>query len=420
MASTRRIFLKDAALGIAGLTLSPFPLSATDTVGLKSLYEQHLWFELRDALARAKQPPDLYLGVSAAAFNDLPKAESYLRQAIAKAPNSSNASDAHEFLGYIYARSGRYRDTVQQLDAMLKSQPDRADVKNVRAIFQSFSRHPDQSIENLQLTSVRGSVAKDGAMFPASVHGKTVHWALDTDLNLSTMSEAEALWLGVSVDDVSVQAGDAAGGTTQARTAIVDELLIGSVRVENVAFLILPDSQPPMVGAAQGERGLIGLPVALALRAISWKSSGEFQLGLRPDTDRTLPAEPNLCLDGLSPVTRVECEGKPTDFIFDTGNQAGTELWSRFATDFAAAVNARGKKGTMTETEIGGSTERDVIRLPELHLRVGGMEVVLQSPPVLSKPVGDDFHHGLLGMDALSQAREVHINFQAMTVQLLP
>jgi hypothetical protein len=125
-------------------------------------------------------------------------------------------------------------------------------------------------------------------------------------------------------------------------------------------------------------------------------------------------------LDGLSPVTRVECEGKPTDFIFDTGNQAGTELWSRFATDFAATVTARGKKGTMIETEIGGSTEREVIRLPELRLRVGGFNVLLKSPPVLSKPVGDDFHHGLLGMDALSQAREVHINFEGMTVQLLP
>lgn len=408
--------MKDAALGLTGLGLSCRAAIASHTPDLKSFYERHLWFELRQALARTKQPPDLYLGASAAAFNDLPQAEKSLHQVITQSPDSDSASDAHEFLGYIYARSGRYRDTVQQLDAMLKSQPDRADVQNVRAIFKFFSRHADQSIENLQPTPAHGSVGKDGAMFPASVRGKTVHWALDTDLNLSAMSEAEAQWLGVPVDDFSAQAGDANGGTTKARTAVVDEIVIGGLRVKNVAFLILPDSQPPMSDAAQGQRGLIGLPVALALRAITWKSNGDFVLG--HSADQTSPAEPNLCLDGLSPVTRVECEGKPTDFIFDTGNQAGTELWSRFATDFAT-VTARGKKGTMIETEIGGSTEREVIRLPELRLRVGGFDVLLESPPILSKPVGDDFHHGLLGMDALSQAREVRINFQAMTVQLL-
>jgi hypothetical protein len=418
MRTTRRVFLKDAALSLTALSLSNCAAIAAHTPDLKSLYEQHQWFELREALALGTQAPDLYMGAAAAAFNDLSQAEKYLGQVIARSPDSASASDAHELLGYIYARSGRYRDTVQQLDAMLNSQPDRADVQNVRAIFQSFSRHADQSIENLQPTPVHGSISKDGAMFPASVHGKTVHWALDTDLNLSAMSEAEAHWLGVPVDDISAQAGDANGGTTKARTAVVDELVIGGLRVKNVAFLILPDSQPPMSGAAQGERGLIGLPVALALRAITWKSNGDFVLG--PSGGQTSPSDPNLCLDGLSPVTRVECEGKPTDFIFDTGNQAGTELWSRFATDFAATVTARGKKGTMIETEIGGSTEREVIRLPELRLRVGGFNVLLKSPPVLSKPVGDDFHHGLLGMDALSQAREVHINFEGMTVQLLP
>jgi hypothetical protein len=43
-------------------------------------------------------------------------------------------------------------------------------------------------------------------------------------------------------------------------------------------------------------------------------------------------------------------------------------------------------------------------------------------PPtqVFSKSAGDGFHHGLVGMDVLSQAREVRIDFDSMTLELLP
>jgi hypothetical protein len=44
----------------------------------------------------------------------------------------------------------------------------------------------------------------------------------------------------------------------------------------------------------------------------------------------------------------------------------------------------------------------------------------LHPAQVFSKPVGDAFHHGLLALDLLSQAQEVRIDFQLMTVKLLP
>jgi hypothetical protein len=83
--------------------------------------------------------------------------------------------------------------------------------------------------------------------------------------------------------------------------------------------------------------------------------------------------------------------------ILDSGESAGSQVWTRFAKDFPDLLKQRGKKGSMRVTEVGGSKERKTIALPEIQLEIGSLEAVLGPAQVLSKPVGDDFHHGLLG-----------------------
>jgi predicted aspartyl protease len=401
-----------------GLLIFAASVIAGETSAMKTLYEQHRWFELRDALKSSKNAPALYSGAVASAFNDVKKAEKDLNRAIEIAPNSEDAAEAHEMLGYLYARSGRYHEVIQQLDWIEKIKPGRSDIENIRKIYAAFSKHPDQFSAGQRSTSVRASVSREGVVLPVTIHGRTVHWLLDTDFNISAMSESEARSLGVVVDEVSAQAGDGGGGATKVRTAVVDDLAIGNTHVHSVGFLIVPDSQPPMDGLRLGRRGLVGFPVVFALQAIAWKSDGTFEIGFAPGRQSTPVG--NLFLDGLSAVTRVKLEDHELDFILDTGNLAGTQLWKRFADDFGDLVKLHGAKRKQTVTEVGGSNEREVIVLPKIQLRVGGLDATLRSAPVFSKPVGDDFHHGLLGMDLLSQAREVRIDFRSMALQLDP
>jgi hypothetical protein len=386
---------------------------------LKLLYQRHRWFDLRDAIRGNEQiVSELYLGAVASAFNDRERAESYLGRAIQREPGSRDAIEAHEMLGYLYARSGRYREATEQFGSILKYKPDRSDVENVRAMYAAFGQHPDQSVELYQTSTIRSEVGRNGIVLPVSIHGKTVRWALDTDLNISLMSESAAHLLGVTVEGPAVRAADTDANTTSARTAVVDELSIGNVKLHSVAFLVVPDAQLPVDEQPAGDRGLVGLPVALALQRIDWKSDGTFEMGRA--TGETANVDGNLCFDGLSPVVRVKFEHQDLDFILDTGNQAGTELWTRFAEDFAALIKRRGTIGKQTLTGIAGSNERDASVLPEIRLRVGGLETILQPAKVFSKPVGDDFHYGLLGLDVLTQAREVQIDFRSMTLKLLP
>jgi len=75
-----------------------------------------------------------------------------------------------------------------------------------------------------------------------------------------------------------------------------------------------------------------------------------------------------------------------------------------------------GSRGTKQVHQIGGSTEQQIVSIPELRLRVGGWGGLLQPANVFSPPIGNDFQHGNLGLDVLSQAAEVMIDFQAMAV----
>lgn len=59
---------------------------------------------------------------------------------------------------------------------------------------------------------------------------------------------------------------------------------------------------------------------------------GSRQVGPVPEGDRR--ANGNLVFDGVTPLARVMLAGKTLEFVLDTGNQGGTQLWTRFAREF--------------------------------------------------------------------------------------
>jgi Tfp pilus assembly protein PilF len=148
--------------------------AGAEAPSLKQLYHQHRWFELRKAI-KDKRATDLYSGATASAFHDDKDAEKYLNQVIRSTPDSKDAVEAHEKLADLYVRSGMSREAVQQFDAILKIEPGRQDIKDIRPIFVSFGRHPDQSIGSQRRTTVHAEISNKGLVIPLSIHGKTLH-----------------------------------------------------------------------------------------------------------------------------------------------------------------------------------------------------------------------------------------------------
>ena len=406
--------IRTIACLLVGLTLLGL-VSAADTPTLKALFDQHRWFALRPAIKNEKNSSPLYLGALASAFNRDGEAEKYLNRVIELAPTSDDAVQARKMLAYLYGRSGRNHQALQEFESLLKVRPGFAEAENARAIYAVFSQHPDLSVGKIGRTVVQGDISNGNLLLPVSIHGERRYWVFDTYFNVCSMTESEARLLGIAVNEVSAQVADSAGGRVKVRTAFVSELAIGDVRVRNVSFIILPDT----LGSTDSPpSGHIGIPVILALKSIQWKADGTVAIGSMSTDDNN--AESNLSFDGLNLVTRVEFQGKGLDFILDTGNHTGTQLWPYFGEDFSDFVSQRGTRSTQSITEIGGSRELEVILLPAMPLIVGGMNVVLPHPAVFSEPVGDGLHDGLLGMDVFGQAKTVRIDFRSMTLKLFP
>ena len=325
-------------------------------------------------------------------------------------PRSEN--DLDERLA-IYLRTGRYGDARRLIDEALKTEP-RDDLKNVRAV---FAGGPNMRIRRGSASFVC-EVSDTGVLLPLTVNGKRVQWLVDTGANVTMVSDAEAARLGLAILDSAGQAADLAGGTTSVRTAIAPRVVIGRTQIEDVPFLVMPADQMPWKELPPGKQGILGLPVAIALDTLRWTRSGMCHTGSAATPGSASPARANLTYDRLHVITNVEFEGKSLEFILDTGNQAGTQLWEHFGTDFEPLVKERGHKGTARVTQIGGANDRDIVVIPDMRLKVGGKDTDLKQGRLFSRPVGDDRFHGLLGMDILSQGDDVTIDFRTMRLTL--
>jgi hypothetical protein len=250
-----------------------------------------------------------------------------------------------------------------------------------------------------------------------TVNHKPVEWIFDSGFSNAALTESEARTLGIIASSGSAKAGDFAGGTAPMRTGIADHITIGDAELRHVPVLIFPDTQPPWNELPPGKKGAIGLPLILALQGIQWTKTGTCSVGPDAGSRAGSGVSSNLALDQSTPIIRVEMDSKPLDFVLDTGNQGGFQLWERFGLDFSALTRSGQRTSTSVE-QIGGSANRDVIEIPELRLRVGGFDTLIRPARLFSKPIGTEFQHGNIGMSVLSQASEVRIDFKTMTVSL--
>jgi hypothetical protein len=333
--------------------------------------------------------------------------------AVGHAQDRSSADEERSERLTMYLRTGRYADARQLIDEMLKTEP-RDDLKNVREVFGSG---PNMRVRRAS-ASFACDVSPTGVLMPLTVNGARAEWLVDTGANVTIVSDAEATRLGLVIRDSKGRAADLAGGSTGVRTAIAPQVVIGSTRFEDVPFLVTPSTQMPWKELPSGRQGILGLPLVIALDSLRWTRTGMCHTGSAALQDSSSAGPSNLKYAGLHVISNVEVDGRKLEFILDTGNQAGTQLWERFGREFDALVKEHGRKGSATVTQFGGSAEREIILVPDVRLNVGGRAATLAQGKLFSKPVGDDRFHGLLGMDVLSQATEVTIDFRSMTLTL--
>jgi predicted aspartyl protease len=390
---------------------APSILAQGDDASLKSLYDGHRWFELRDFVGEGGASA-FYQGAVACAFNDLRRCDKKLRAVFNSAPQSDEAVDAHRILASAYFTHGKYKKALAQVDAILTLRPHDSDASSGRPVIAVLAESPDQEFAGGRTTVE----LRDGGL-PFSINGVEATYWFDTGAELSVLSESEAKRFGLRIQSAAVKVGDLNGTQVSARITVADELSIGSGRLRQVAFLVLPDNQPPFDEQSPGARGLIGLPVLLALERFAWGADKKFEIGPKP-SNKSVP-HADLCFDGNHPVVQVRYDNRALAFALDTG-ASNTDLYPPFAAAFPELIRSAAKTDSYKMEGVGGAKYMEAATLESLKFSIGGFPVTLKSAGVLLKPTTDSskFFAGNLGIDLLQQAHKTTFDFKAMSLIL--
>lgn len=398
---------------VACLVFLPLTCLAADNdrPDLKSLYDTHQWFELRDSVRKGSTSA-FYQGAVACAFNDVRRCERRFQHVFHSAPRSDDAVEAHRILASTYLIHGEYKKALAQVDAILALRPTDEDASGGRPVLAALSDTPDQ-----QVAGRHTAVQLEDSGLSFSMNGVHAAYWFDTGAELSVLTESEAKRFGLRIRPTSAQVGDVNGTKVNTQIAVADELSIGSIRVEHVAFLVLPDNQPPFNEQSPGSRGLIGLPVLLAFKTFVWGADKSFEIGIKSSQKSALGAA--LCFDGNRPVAQLTYDKQPLAFVLDTG-ATNTDLYPPFASAFAQLIHSGTKTDSYKMEGVGGAKYMEAVTLESLQFSIGGFPAVLKSVGVLLKPTthASRFFAGNLGIDLLQQAHKTTFDFKAMTLTL--
>jgi hypothetical protein len=137
------------------------------------------------------------------------------------------------------------------------------------------------------------------------------------------------------------------------------------MRLAHVAFYVLPDAHPPSDDMPEGSRGILGIPVILALQTLRWSAPAR-------TLECAFPSQPsdirqtNLAFDAASPIVQANFQRQALEFSFDMGAQR-TALYPAFAKKFADVVKATGKKESHALTGVDGSASLDSLGVADSH-----------------------------------------------------
>ncbi len=388
--------------------------AAERQVDLDALHERHRWFELAaTTAANGGVATRFHQGAVALAFNDLRTAELRLRATFDQVPPHDRAGDARNMLINGFLRAGQYSRARAVVDAALKHDES---MRGLKPLLDALTRTADQRVVRRSASRLRRDPAATALVVPVTINGHRATYLVDSGANFSVLTASEAERHGMTMVEVGTKVESSAGRSVGFRLAVAAKVAIGECELSHVAFLVFDDEQPPFNEMPAHSRGAIGLPVLLALETIRWDREA-IEFGFDPKPARG--GAPNLCFDGLYPVIAGECAGKSIFLVLDTGART-THLWAPFLKDVPDLGRHAQKQPAKQTHGVGGSATVETVRLGTVEITLGGRATTLAPADIfLSKTTEQSaWYHGNLGMDLLSQAKRVTVNFGAMQVIL--
>jgi predicted aspartyl protease len=331
-------------------------------------------------------------------------------------PDPDSARWTHEQRSRLYLRTGQYDRLLANLDEWARRFPDDPQLPPERADIEQFRGLPDQAGGPVRPSTLRHGAGSDFTA-PIRINGKPATYLLDTGAWLSVMTASEAKRLGMTIHAGTGNLSDPSGNGVAIRTAVANEVVVGSTTFQHVSFGILPDVEP-WASMPTGRGGILGIPILLHFGCIRWTRDGTWELGCAPSVPGVDRA--NLAFSGNHLLLASKVEGQEASLTLDTGAET-TDLNANFAKKFGDLVRDAGAKDTTTITGLGGTAVIESVTLPEVGFLVGDARVLLRPAHVTMQEnaaLGGQCCVGNIGLDLLLQTGAVSIDFTRMTLRL--
>src|SRR5688572_16065925 len=216
-------------------------------------------------------------------------------------------------------------------------------------------------------STVRCEVTRKGLSLPLVVNGTAVNWVVDTGATVNLISDVEAAMLRLPLRESNSVVRGFSLQTTRTWVTTAPSVSIGQNQFRDVTILVVPAGELPLRSQPVGRQGIIGLPLLQALGALQWSYDGQCRTG--DAISRTDAGSPTrMRIEGPRTFAEVRSDMGPLVFLLDTGNQATTQLWARFAREFKPLIREKGRKGAVKVNGIGGPSNHDVVFIPGLRI----------------------------------------------------
>jgi len=280
-------------------------------------------------------------------------------------------------------------------------------------MFAVAAQFPDLRIARSARSVVQGEINGYGLFcIPATVRGVSATYILDTGAPNSGLSESEAKRLGLAVHGTSTKLSDVTGTPTSAKgLAEAPDLWIGRIHLKNVVFWVYPDGNEVLSGLPNGQKGVLGLPVLLALASLRVEKDNRIVVGPRESTsiEQSIP----LAFDYQTTLVQIVVHERPLTLQLDTGARK-TYLYQTFADAFPSLMQL-GRHRKEKIMEMSGTSYQEAVDLPAVGLRLTPrVEMDLAPTTVILNATGEYQWDGNFGFDLLDRAFPVTLDFRAM------
>jgi len=317
-------------------------------------------------------------------------------------------------LSHLYFYRGQYSSLISILERRWAEFPQKRERPQEQTAVSGFRGLPNQVLEKTRpaaLNHDRGSI-----FIPLSIDGSSATYFFDTGAWISCMSESEAKRLRLTIRGAQGTLGQGAGSRVGFQTAVAQEVIVGKTHFKNVSFAVFPDTLEPWSLLPAGRRGIIGIPILVALQTVRWNEASTLEIG--EHSDPLDIGRSNLVFDNDHLAVTATVQDQKISATVDTGAES-TDLYKPFSEKFANLLKRSGKKDSTEVRGVGHAEMFDSVTLPELKIKLGGSDVLLSPAHVLLKSIGADCCVGNFGMDLFKQALALKIDFGAMTLQLV-